>query len=71
MLQVQLTLFENPGITGKIELVLQHGRQYETNSKEIAMPFLDQNVFLFSVRKYSHIVKALGFVTEAVPHCFH
>lgn len=71
MLQVQLTLFENPGITGKIELLLQQGRQYETNSKEIAMPFLDQNVFLFSVRKDSHIVKALGFVTEAVPHCFH
>ena len=35
------------------------------------MPFLDQNVFLFSVRKDSHIVKALIFVTEAVPYCFH
>ena len=71
MLQVQLTLFENPGITGKIELLLQHGRQYETNSKETAVPFLDQNVFLLSVRKDSHIVKALIFVTEAVPYCFH
>lgn len=71
LLQGQLTLFENSGITGRIELLLQRGRQCETNSNETAMPFLDQNVFLFSVEKDSHIVKALIFVTEAVPYCFH
>lgn len=54
----------------KIQLLLQCGRQCETNSNEIAMPFLDQNAFPFSVEKDRHIVKALIFVTEAVPYCF-
>lgn len=63
--QVQLILLENSGITRKIKLLLQRGRQCETNSNETAMPFLDQNVFPFSVEKDSHIVKALVSVTEA------
>lgn len=71
LLQVQLTLFENSGITRKSKLLLQCGRQCETNSIEMGMPFLDQNVFPYSVEKHSHIVKALIFVTEAVPYCFH
>lgn len=65
------TLLENSGITRKIKLLLQCERQYDTDSNEIAMPFLDQNVLPFSVEKDSHIVKALIFVTEAVPCCFH
>lgn len=68
--QVQRILLENSGITRKIKLLLQRGRQCETNSHETAMPFLDQNVFPFSVEKDSHVVKALVFVTEAVPCCF-
>lgn len=63
--QVQLILLENSGITRKIKLLLQRGRQCETNSNETAMPFLDQNVFPFSVEKDSHIVKALVSVAEA------
>lgn len=71
LLQVQLTLLENSGITRKIKLLLQCGRQCETNSNEIAMPFLDQDVFPFSAEKDRHVVKALIFVTEAVPCCFY
>lgn len=71
LLQVQLILLGNSGITRKIKLLLQCGRQCETNSNEIAMPFLDQNVFPFSVEKDRHVVKALMFVTEAVPYCFY
>lgn len=71
LLQVQLSLLENSGITRKIKLLLQCERQCDTNSNEIAMPFLDQNVLPFSVEKDSHIVKALIFVTDAVPCCFH
>lgn len=44
LLQGQLTLFENSGITGRIELLLQRGRQCETNSNETAMPFLDRSL---------------------------
>lgn len=71
VLQVQLALLENSGITGKIKLLLQHGRQCGANSHETVMPFPDQNVFPFSAEKDSRIFKALIFVTEAVPYCFH